>query len=57
MKQLKAIADSFGADFKSALAGSARVAHITVGQQKDPDDGTRCDVRDFPAYLVESDIG
>jgi hypothetical protein len=53
MEQLKAIADSFATDFKSALAGSTRVAHITVGQQKDPDVGTRCDVRDVPADLVE----
>jgi hypothetical protein len=53
MKQLKAIADSFAADFKSALAGNARVAHITVGLQKDPDVSAPCAVRDVPADLVE----
>jgi hypothetical protein len=53
MKQLKAIADSFAADFKSALARSARVAQITFGRQKGPDFDTACTDTDLPADLVE----
>jgi len=53
MKQLKGIAESFAADFKSALTRSARVAQITFGQQKGPDFDTACTDTALPTDLVE----